>query len=107
MEGEAFDPNYLLGLFALTGLGIGWAQAAMPERHHTSQVVLFRWFGIVMIAAVAIDLRTAPLAWPSVLHFVLKYLGTYHGCRLLSWAVAQVLIKVRLIRVVPDQDRPA
>jgi hypothetical protein len=55
-----------------------------------------RIYGLVVLAGLTISLRSEGLAWASVLHFLLKYLGAYHGCRLAAWGVTLgwALIKV-------------
>ena len=97
MEGEGYDPDGLLWVFALWGLIKGWAEVMQPahdDRSGLRSAAMVRLYGMVLTAALVIDMRSANLAWASVLHFVLKYLGTYHGCRLLSWSVTAGLARI-------------
>ena len=111
MEGEGYDPEELLWVFAGWGLIKGFVdahaaiaarrselqaeweadlpvlRAALREQRMTRlQATQMRVLGLVTVLLMVIEQRGAGLAWASVLHFVLKYLGTYHGCRLLSWS---------------------
>lgn len=98
MDDDVFNPEYYLPLITIWGLIKGWSE--VMERQTGAMAA--RVFGMLFIGGVIIDMRIEGLAWASVLHFVLKYLGAYHGARLLSWATCATLAMFHLIR--PPKD---
>ncbi len=94
MDEDVFNPEYYLPLITIWGLIKGWSEVMEPQ----TGAMAARVFGMLFIAGVIADMRIEGVAWASVLHFVLKYLGAYHGARLLSWAVTAMLARFHLIR---------
>lgn len=104
MDDDVFNPEYYLLLIVLCGLAKGWSEVMERDVRQTGYAFA-RAYGMLFIAGLALDLRYEGLAWASVLHFVLKYLGAYHGARLLSWAVTATLARYHLIRPPRDGAR--
>lgn len=101
MDDDAFNPDHYLALIALYGLVKGWCEVTEKDRSQGAFLAM-RIYGMVFMAGFVIDMKYAGLAWASALHFVLKYLGTYHGARLLAWAGTASLARFGLIRAARD-----
>ncbi|WP_226018642.1 hypothetical protein [Novosphingobium sp. FKTRR1] len=108
MDDEPFNPDNDLIFFALAGMIKGWCEVMEPQNGRGGALTSFgvmRLWVIVAMAWWVINSHIGGMAWASVLHFVLKDLGTYQAVRMVSWAVVMGLAKFHVIRPPRDGAR--